>query len=296
MLKLKTKRPFRWKPSSGVMISRKLSRSSGSGHKIGSCYWIIAFFWVKVYNVVFQPSHTGWSIRLYTTCNWHQKIFFVTVQPPYTKLQLSIWWQQNVVYNQRKMSQPSIWAAPSPIHYFERSPRLVSGLVLRSHPRPHWNQVRATPINKSQKYKSQGSLKRMYGAGCCPYTWLGHLCILPVSNGAQKITPKSPKWFLCYWIGSLTPLTLLSLLKVKISAPLFLIGDFFVPPLTTAATPPPPGGVPRGRPEESLEPRRVDSVPAEGGVLHLRIGAISVIMKLLDWLLKIIIWVLKRNF
>ena len=116
MLKLKTKRPFRWKPSSGVMISRKLSRSSGSGHKIGSCYWIIAFFWVKVYNVVFQPSHTGWSIRLYTTCNWHQKIFFVTVQPPYTKLQLSIWWQQNVVYNQRKMSQPSIWAAPTGCH------------------------------------------------------------------------------------------------------------------------------------------------------------------------------------
>ena len=31
----------------------------------------------------------------------------------------------------------------------------------------------------SPKYKSQGSLKRMYGAGCCWYNWLGHLWSRP---------------------------------------------------------------------------------------------------------------------
>ena len=63
---------------------------------------------------------------------------------------------------------------------------------------------------------------------------------------------------LCEW-----SLTSLSLLKVKISAP-FLIGDFFVPPppLTIEARTP-------WRPGESPEPRRLDSVPAEVGVLHL---------------------------
>ena len=59
----------------------------------------------------------------------------------------------------------------------------------------------------------------------------------------------------------------LSLEKVKISAP-FLSGDFLVTAVTAVAAP--EGGVPR-RPQESLEPRRVSSGPAEVGVLHLKL-------------------------
>ena len=61
-------------------------------------------------------------------------------------------------------------------------------------------------------------------------------------------------------------LTLLSLLKVKISAAPFLIGDFLVPETAATTTP--------LRPEESPEPRRVDSMPAEGGVLHLSVETV----------------------
>ena len=42
----------------------------------------------------------------------------------------------------------------------------------------HWNQVKATPQNKSQN-KSQGSLKRKYGAGCCRRSRLRQLCLGP---------------------------------------------------------------------------------------------------------------------
>ena len=67
-----------------------------------------------------------------------------------------------------KLPEPMESAEPSPIDSFERALGLVLGRC------PHWNQVSATPQNKSQN-KSHGSLKRMYCAGCCRLRWLGPL-------------------------------------------------------------------------------------------------------------------------
>ena len=56
------------------------------------------------------------------------------------------------------------------------------GLVLGR--RPHWNQVREMPTNKSRN-KSQGSLKRRYGSGCCRSQSLRPLCSAGFSNNSE---------------------------------------------------------------------------------------------------------------
>ena len=59
ILKLKSKRPVRWNPSSGVMISRKLSRSSASEVGIYNFYLVVAVLWVN-FDLIIDMVCTIW--------------------------------------------------------------------------------------------------------------------------------------------------------------------------------------------------------------------------------------------